>query len=69
MKWRLQAVGSRGSIETNVVQRFADQVKQASNGRLEIAVYGAGEIVPSFETFEAVSRGLLEMHCNGMIII
>lgn len=64
MKWRLQAVGPRGSIETNMIQRFADQVKIASDGRLEIAVYGAGEIVPSFETFEAVSQGILEMHCN-----
>lgn len=63
-KWRLQSVGPRGSIETNAVKRFADQVKKASNGRLDIAVYGADEIVPSFETFDAVSNGLLEMHCN-----
>jgi len=63
-KWRLQAVGPRGSTETDVIERFADQVKQASNGRLEIKVYGADEIVPTFETFDAVSQGLLEMHCN-----
>lgn len=63
-KWRLQAVGPRGSIETNVVERFAEMVKKASNGRLEIRVYGADEIIPTFETFDAVSQGILEMHCN-----
>lgn len=63
-KWRLQACGPRGSTEVNVIEKFADHVKQASNGRLEIKVYGADEIVPTFETFDAVSKGLLEMHCN-----
>ena len=63
-KWRLQAVGPRGSTETDVIERFAEQVKLASNGRLDIKVYGADEIVPTFETFDAVSQGLLEMHCN-----
>lgn len=63
-KWRLQAVGPRGCTETNVIVRFADQVREASGGRLDITVYGADEIVPTFETFDALSRGLLEMHCN-----
>lgn len=63
-KWRLQSCGPRGSTETNTVERFAEMVKKASNGRLEIRVYGADEIVPSFETFGAISQGVLEMHCN-----
>lgn len=63
-KWRLQALGPRGSTETDVVVRFAEQVKLASNGRLDITVYGGDEIVPTFESFDAVSRGLLEMHCT-----
>jgi TRAP-type mannitol/chloroaromatic compound transport system substrate-binding protein len=32
-----------------------------SNGRLQIKVYGAGELVPALEVFEAVSRGTAEM--------
>jgi len=32
-----------------------------SNGRLEIKVFGAGELVPGFEAFDAVSEGNIEM--------
>jgi TRAP-type mannitol/chloroaromatic compound transport system substrate-binding protein len=32
-----------------------------SNGRLSIRVYGAGEVVPPFEVFDAVSQGVAEM--------
>ena len=60
--WRLQTISPRGSVETNSAEHFAENVKNASGGRLEIKVYGADEIVPTFESFEAVSRGLLEMH-------
>ena len=32
-----------------------------SGGRIEVKVYGAGELVPAFEIFDAVSRGTAEM--------
>lgn len=40
---------------------FADMVREMSNGRLSIRVYGAGEIVPAFEVFDAVSSGVAEV--------
>jgi len=42
-------------------ENVADRVEAASAGRLKIKVYGAGEIVPAFEVFDAVSRGTVEM--------
>ena len=33
---------------------------EASGGRMRIKVFGAGEIVPAFEVFDAVSRGVAE---------
>ena len=42
-------------------ERFADLVRQMSNGRLDIKVYGAGELVGAFEVFDAVSQGTAEM--------
>lgn len=42
-------------------QRFADRVAQMSDGRLTIRVYGAGELVPPFESFDAVTGGTAEM--------
>jgi len=40
---------------------FAELVREMSNGRLDVRVYGAGEIVPAFEVFDAVSSGVSEM--------
>lgn len=42
------------------VNNIADRVEKASNGRLKINVYAAGELVPAFEVFDAVSRGTVE---------
>lgn len=40
---------------------FANMVKEMSNGRMTVRVYGAGEIVPAFEVFDAVSGGVAEL--------
>lgn len=43
---------------------LAALITRASGGRLKVRVYGAGELVPAFEVFDAVSRGTAEMgHC------
>lgn len=42
-------------------ENLAARVEAASAGRLKIKVYGAGELVPAFEVFDAVSRGTVEM--------
>lgn len=41
--------------------RFAKEVEAMSDGDLKIHVYGGGELVPSFEAFDAVSQGMAEM--------
>ncbi|MGQ0384251.1 MAG: TRAP transporter substrate-binding protein [Gammaproteobacteria bacterium] len=40
---------------------FARRVEACSAGRLKIRVYGDGELVPAFETFDAVSGGTAEL--------
>jgi len=50
----LPGLGSAG-------EKFARYVKQMSGGRLTVTVYGAGEIVPAFEVFDAVSQGVAEV--------
>lgn len=42
-------------------ENFAKLVNEMSNGRLKVRVYGAGEIVPGFEVFDAVSQGTAQM--------
>lgn len=41
--------------------QLASWIKKMSAGRLEIHVYGGGELVPPLQTFEAVSGGAVEM--------
>ncbi len=41
-------------------EKFARWVKEMSDGRLTVRVYGAGEIVPAFEVFDAVSQGVAD---------
>ena len=41
-------------------ENFARYVNEMSNGRLTVRVYGAGEIVPAFEVFDAVSQGVVD---------
>lgn len=40
---------------------LAKYITDMSGGRLTVKVYGAGELVPAFECFDAVSRGTAEM--------
>lgn len=44
--------------------RLAERITRMSGGRLEIRVYGAGELVPALGCFDAVADGTAEMaHC------
>lgn len=41
-------------------ENFSRYVNEMSAGRLQVHVYGAGEIVPAFEVFDAVSQGVAD---------
>lgn len=42
-------------------ERLAGRITAMSSGRLSVKVYGAGELVPALEVFDAVSRGTAEL--------
>ena len=42
-------------------ENLAERLRVMSDGRLDIRVYGAGELVGAFEVFDAVSAGTAEM--------
>ena len=42
-------------------ENLATKINELSNGRLQVKVYGAGELVPALEIFDAVSRGTAQM--------
>ncbi|MCB2264148.1 MAG: TRAP transporter substrate-binding protein [Candidatus Thiosymbion ectosymbiont of Robbea hypermnestra] len=41
--------------------RLAELIGELSGGRIQVKVYGAGELVSAFEVFDAVARGTAEM--------
>jgi TRAP-type mannitol/chloroaromatic compound transport system substrate-binding protein len=45
--------------------RLAENITRMSGGRIKVKLYGAGELVPAFEVFDAVSRGTAEMGHSG----
>lgn len=61
-KWRMITTWPKGApglmTGANVVSDF---INKASNGRLSIELYGAGEIVPAFEALNSVASGSVEM--------
>ncbi len=48
------------ALGTGVVN-LAKSIESASGGRIRIKVYAAGELIPAFEVFTAVSQGTAEM--------
>jgi len=43
-------------------QRLADSITAMSDGRLTVKLYAAGELVPPFESFQAVSDGTADLY-------
>ncbi len=41
--------------------RLARRLEEVSGGRLSVEVFAAGELVPAFEVFDAVSRGAIQL--------
>ena len=61
-KWRLVTTWPKNFPGMGMApEKLADRVREMSNGRLDIKVYGAGELVPALEIFEAVSQGTVQM--------
>lgn len=63
IQWKLQAHTATGDV-LKAAEHFAEAVDKMSAGRLKIKVLPAGTLVPSSDTFDAVSKGTMEMTQN-----
>lgn len=62
IEWQMVTAWPRNTPGVGVnAQRIADAITRSSGGRLNVRVYGAGEIVPPFEVFDAVQSGVAEI--------
>lgn len=61
-KWKMVTTWPKNFPGMGVgANHLAKLIEEMSGGRIEVKVYGAGELVPAFEIFDAVSRGTAEM--------
>ena len=61
-KWRMVTTWPKNLPGLGTApERMADNIRTMSQGRLDIKVYGAGEVVPALEVFEAVAQGTVQM--------
>ena len=62
LKWRLTASWPK-SLDTlfGACESFAKYVSEATDGKFQIQVFAAGEIVPGLQVLDAVQNGTVEM--------
>ncbi|GAA3707728.1 TRAP transporter substrate-binding protein [Oceanisphaera sediminis] len=61
-QWRMQMTWRKNSpLLSTGPQIVADYINKASNGRLELKLYAAGDLVSPFEVMDAVADGTLHM--------
>lgn len=60
--WRMVTTWPRNAPGVGVnAQRFADRIGVMSGGRLMIELAAAGELIPAFESLDAVQQGTVEL--------
>lgn len=64
-RWKMVTTWPPGlpfyQVGNGSAEGMAKRIEEMSGGRIKIRVYAAGELVPAFETFDAVSKGTVEM--------
>src|SRR5690606_9164162 len=62
LQWKMATSWPKNTPGVGVnAQRCADMITAMSGGRIEIRFFAAGELVPPFEVFDAVSGGTVEL--------
>jgi TRAP-type mannitol/chloroaromatic compound transport system substrate-binding protein len=67
IRWRLASSFPKSlDITFGAAQTFAREVKEMSGGKVDISVYAADELMPSFGVLDGVQRGVVECgHSSG----
>ena len=64
--WRMTTVwGKNFPVLGESANKLANLINKMSGGRMSVKIYGSGELVPGYETFDAVSVGVTEMGCGA----
>jgi TRAP-type mannitol/chloroaromatic compound transport system substrate-binding protein len=61
-KLRMQTIHPASTAESRVnLPDFIDRVKKMSNGRLDITLYTAGQLVPTLEIIKGLKMGMIDL--------
>jgi TRAP-type mannitol/chloroaromatic compound transport system substrate-binding protein len=59
-KWKIQSGAPASDFRFVNIKDLAARLEEMSGGRLNIEVFGAGAIVPTFEILDAVHKGVVD---------
>ncbi|MBE9560047.1 MAG: TRAP transporter substrate-binding protein [Proteobacteria bacterium] len=62
IKWKMVTTWPKNfPVLGTGANQLAKLITEMSDGRIKVKVYGAGELIPAFEVFDAVSRGTAQL--------
>ena len=62
IKWKMVTTWPKNfPVLGTGANQLAKLITEMTDGRIKVKVYGGGELVPAFEVFDAVSRGIAQM--------
>ncbi|MGB3222866.1 MAG: TRAP transporter substrate-binding protein DctP [Desulforhopalus sp.] len=59
--WRMQVLWDPGTLPYKIEEKFADRVRELSDGRLDIKVFAPGSLVPTADMLDALQGGMIDM--------
>ncbi len=59
-RWRIQSAWDAGTVGYTLFQKFAELVRELTDGQIEIQTFPAGAVVGTFDMFDATKTGVLD---------
>ena len=61
INWRMQVLWDQGTTPYKMGEKFVERVKELSNGRLVIKMFGPGSLVPTNQMLDSIQAGMFQM--------
>ncbi|WP_299818234.1 TRAP transporter substrate-binding protein DctP [uncultured Roseibium sp.] len=61
VEWRMQALWDAGTTPFEYEKKFVERVSELTDGKFDIKLFSAGQLVPANQAFDAVRAGAFEL--------
>jgi TRAP-type mannitol/chloroaromatic compound transport system substrate-binding protein len=72
--WKMQSIDTPALLGASITQRaYCDNIRKMTNGKIDIKLYTAGQLVPSVKIADSLKRGVVDIayttgaYCLGLI--